>query len=99
MCTARSAEVWGWVEPPFKKWGGGLDRISREVAEKEICDFFPGGRCSFSIKNKLWSGICNHKNVSKLKGISVLTKNLNWNILTKNLVTFKRWDGVKDEKL
>ena len=25
---------------------------------------------------------------------SVLTKNLNWEILTKNLVTFKRWDGV-----
>ena len=29
---------------------------------------------------------------------SVITKNLNWNILTKNLVTFKMWDGVKDEK-
>ena len=29
---------------------------------------------------------------------SVLTKSLNWEILTKNLVTFKRWDGVKDEK-
>ena len=29
---------------------------------------------------------------------SVLTKNLNWEILTKNLVTFQRWDGVKDEK-
>ena len=29
---------------------------------------------------------------------SVITKNLNWKILTKNLVTFKRWDGVKDEK-
>ena len=29
---------------------------------------------------------------------SVLTRNLNWEILTKNLVTFKRWDGVKDEK-
>ena len=29
---------------------------------------------------------------------SVLTKNLNWEI-TKNLVTFKRWDGVKDEKI
>ena len=28
---------------------------------------------------------------------SVLTKNLNWEI-TKYLVTFKRWDGVKDEK-
>ena len=29
---------------------------------------------------------------------SVIPKNLNWEILTKNLVTFKRWDGVKDEK-
>ena len=29
---------------------------------------------------------------------SVITKNLNREILTKNLVTFKRWDGVKDEK-
>ena len=28
----------------------------------------------------------------------VITKNINWKILTKNLVTFKRWDGVKDEK-
>ena len=28
---------------------------------------------------------------------SVKTKNLNWKILTKNLVTFKRWDGLKDE--
>ena len=31
--------------------------------------------------------------------LSVTTNNLNWEILTKNLVTFKRWDGVKDEKL
>ena len=29
--------------------------------------------------------------------VSFLTKNLNWEILTKTLVTFKRWDGVKDE--
>ena len=29
---------------------------------------------------------------------SVLTKNLNWEILTKNLPFFIRWDGVKDEK-
>ena len=28
----------------------------------------------------------------------VITKNLNWEILTKNLVTFKRWYRVKDEK-
>ena len=26
------------------------------------------------------------------------TKYFNKEILTKNLVTFKRWDGVKDEK-
>ena len=30
--------------------------------------------------------------------LSLMTKNLNWEILTENLVTFKRWDGVKDEK-
>ena len=29
---------------------------------------------------------------------SIITKNLNWEILTKNLVTFKRWDEGKDEK-
>ena len=29
---------------------------------------------------------------------SVITKNLSWEVLTKNLATFKRWDGVKDEK-
>ena len=28
---------------------------------------------------------------------SVITKNLNWEVLVKNLVTFKRWDEVKDE--
>ena len=28
----------------------------------------------------------------------VITKNLNLEILTKNLVNFKRWDGIKDEK-
>ena len=26
---------------------------------------------------------------------SVITKNLNWEILTKNLFTFKRWDEFK----
>ena len=30
---------------------------------------------------------------------SAITKNLNWEILTKNLVTFKRWDWVKDKKI
>ena len=26
---------------------------------------------------------------------SAITKNKNWEISTQNLVTFKRWDGVK----
>ena len=29
---------------------------------------------------------------------SATTKNLNLEFLTKNLVTFKRWYGVKDDK-
>ena len=37
------------------------------------------------------------KKVYKQKYFS-LTKNLKWEILTKNLGTFKRWDVVKDEK-
>ena len=37
------------------------------------------------------------KKVYKQKMLfSIITKNLNREILTKNLVTFKRWDGVKD---
>ena len=27
---------------------------------------------------------------------SIITKNLNWEMLTENLVTFKKWDGVND---
>ena len=38
------------------------------------------------------------KKVYKQKCFSVIATNLNWEILTKNLFTFKRWDGVKDEK-
>ena len=40
------------------------------------------------------------KKVSKQKCFSLLWLRtyLNLEILTKNLVTFKRWDGVKDEK-
>ena len=30
---------------------------------------------------------------------AVITKNSNWEILSKNLVTFKRWSRVKNEKL
>ena len=30
--------------------------------------------------------------------LSVITKNLNWEFLNKNLVTFKRWDRVRIKK-
>ena len=39
------------------------------------------------------------KKVYKQKCFSVTIKNLNWEILTKNVVTFKRWNRVKDDKL
>ena len=29
---------------------------------------------------------------------SGITKNLNWEILTENLVTFNRWDEAKNKK-
>ena len=37
-----------------------------------------------------------HNNNKKFinKYFSVITKNLNWEILAENLVTFKRWDGL-----
>ena len=49
------------------------------------------------MKNKLKPEILNGKEIYKLMFFSVMTKNLNWEISTKNLVTFKRWDGVNDE--
>ena len=41
----------------------------------------------------------NDKKVFTQKFFSVITKNSNQETLTKNLVIFKRKDGVKDEKL
>ena len=38
------------------------------------------------------------KKVYQQKCFSVITKNLAGKILTNNLVAFKRWGGVKDEK-
>ena len=38
------------------------------------------------------------KKLSTKKCSSAITKNLNWKILTKSLVTFKRQGGIKDEK-
>ena len=47
--------------------------------------------CNFYIKNKLKSKIFNDKKKKICKkNIFVISKNWNWGILTKNLVTFKR---------
>ena len=98
MCTLPFCRKGGGVgdgpegvslQPNFQK-GCELDRISvfREGLLGKRGWLFQVG-CSFYIKNKL-------KN--KLKLFSVITKNFNWEILTKNLVTFKSWDRVKDKK-
>ena len=54
----------------------------------------------FFPKNKLKSEIFIDKKSLQAKiFFSAKTKNSNWEILVNNLVTFKKWDGVKDEKI
>ena len=62
-------------------------------------DLFQGD-CSFYIKSKLKSEIFNEKKrfMNKKMFFSILTKDLKWEVLTKKLLTFKRWDGIKDAK-
>ena len=61
--------------------------------------FPPGSGCIFYIKNELKSEIFNNKkSLYTVMLFSVITKNLNWEISTTNLVTLvNRWDEVKDE--
>ena len=49
--------------------------------------------CSFYIKSKLKSEIFNDKKVYKQKHFPCHNYAFKLRILTKNLVTFKRWDG------
>ena len=39
------------------------------------------------------------KQIYKKLFFSAMTKNLNWEISTQNLITFKRWDGINEKKL
>ena len=87
--------------PNFQKERG-LDRISNfkgGLFVKRAVTFFReerrregrGEECSFYIKGKLIFKTFNDKRVYKQKCFfSVITKNLDWGILTKNLVTLKR---------
>ena len=53
--------------------------------------FFKGEGCNFSTKSKLKSGVFNDKKSLYTRILCfVITKNSNWKILTKNLVTLKR---------
>ena len=67
------------------------------VAGKEGWPFLGG--CSFYVKNKLKLKTLNDKKNYKQKYFSVIIKNLNWEILSTNLVIFKRSYRVKDEKI
>ena len=93
----------GRVEPPtkFKKKGGGLDRTStfRGGLLGKRGWLFSGGGVQLS-HNKLKPQIFNDKKSLWAKiFFFVITKNSNWEVLPKTLVTFKRQDGIVDEKL
>ena len=78
----------------FKK--GRLDRISifeeGLLGKRGVIFSGGGGGCSFYIRNKLKYEIFKYKKSLQRKTFFfVITKNLNWEVLTKNLVSFKRW--------
>ena len=81
------------LQPNFQK-GDGLSRtltFKRACWEREGVTFFRGRGSNFHIKDKLKSEIFNgKKNLYAKIFFSVITKNSNWEILPKNLVTFKR---------
>ena len=81
---------------------GDLDRISfleEGCWERGGVTFSVGG-CSIYVKRKLKSEIFNDKKFYKQKNVFLcVLNNWNWEIFTKNLVTFKIFDGInKDEQ-
>ena len=75
-----------------------VSQFLERLLVKWVVTFSRGGGWQFLPKNKLKYKIYDDKKVYKRKYFSVVTKNFNCKILTKTLVTFKRWDGFKDEK-
>ena len=92
----------GEVEPPtkFSKRGGlTVSQFWEGGCGERGGDFLGGMVGGGGVAVLLWkkSEIFNDKKLYETKMFfSVITKNLNWQILTKNSVTSKRWDAVKD---
>ena len=89
FCTPVSAGGLNLL-PGFLK-GGGPDQISifrRVFWEREVTFFRRGS--NFYVTNKLKSEIFNKISLQTKMFFAVITYNLNWDILTKNLVIFKR---------
>ena len=82
------------VEPltKFSKRGDlTLSKFLEEGCWERWGDLFQGC-CSFYVKNKLKSEKEIFNDIKSLQTkMFFITKNLNWEILTMNLVTFKRW--------
>ena len=79
----------GFSLPPHFQKGGAWQNLSsqisvsqRVVTTNDRATFLMGGGGSFHIKNKLKSEIFHDKKCF----LSVITKKLNWEMLTKNLV-------------
>ena len=89
-----------WDSDQIFKKGGGLDRISifrGQLLGKRGWPF--QGGCRFYRKSKLKSEYLMTKKVYQQKVfLFIKTKDWNWEIQSKNLVTFKRWHEVKNEK-
>ena len=81
------------LQPNFRIGGDGLHGTSAfrgGLLRKRGINFFKRG-CNLYIKNKLKSEMFNDKKSLKPKiFFSVIIKNSKWEILSKNLVTFKR---------
>ena len=86
--------------PPPLSAGGGFEPPTKFFKRRGFDQGFcweEGG--DFYVKNKLKSEIFKYKKSLQTKMFFfIITKNLDWNILTKNLVLFKRWHAVTDEK-
>ena len=88
------------VEPPteFSQRGGFTGSQFLEKCCWESRSDLLQGVVVLTQKNKLKSGTLMTKKFINKNISSVITRNINWQILTKNLITFKRSNGVNDEK-